>query len=170
MTCSLSSGAILEPSKINLNAVEDYPFLVELAHELDASVLKGLDIGRRLGWDEKGGLWHLGQLDRAYFVQDLPDGEHEPDEFHKGIAPSVKLLNTVVSRLADVSLEHALVFCRRLKIAGTLVHDRMWAALACTPLLASPIEVAEFLEECSEDRFWNINSFPEIAGTSSEAI
>ena len=64
----LTSGAILDPGTLGLDAVDDPPFL-KRSNALDAAVTSGLDIARRLGWDTENGLWHLGDLRRAYFVR-----------------------------------------------------------------------------------------------------
>ena len=77
----------------------DRPFLSAVsAHALDTAVIAGLDIARRIGWDGERRFWLLGQLHRVYYVvaAKRAPGEHEPDEFIGGIAPSVKLLHAVI--------------------------------------------------------------------------
>jgi len=90
----LTSGELLYPAAIGLDAVQERDFLLELALALDAAVSSGLNIGRRLGWDGERGVWRLGLLRRAYFLSkgDTTD-DHEPDKFHRGIAPAAKLLH-----------------------------------------------------------------------------
>jgi hypothetical protein len=90
-------------------------------------------------------------------------GEHEPDEFHEGIAPCVKLLHFVVDRLAKRRASAALGIVARWKLTPSPFHVRLWAALARDPWIASPSEVSNFLEALDDHRFWDVQNFPEIA-------
>jgi hypothetical protein len=132
LSSSITSGEVVDPSQVGLFQINDPEFLVQLAHALDAVVVAVLDMARRIGWDEKHRPWKIGLLNRVYFVSDSqrPVGEHEPDEFHRGIAPSVKLLHFVVSRLCDLDLPAALEFERRWKENQSSIHLRLWAASA----------------------------------------
>ena len=89
------------------------------------------------------------------------DGDHEPDEFNHGIAPSVKLLHATVSRLGDVAFEKA-VYIRRWRETPTPIHSRLWAAFARDPRIASPAQVADVLLSADDRRFWNLHVYPEI--------
>lgn len=92
----LSSGNVLDPSALGMGSVNDQMFLFTLASALDAAVIAGMGIARQIGWDGKQ-FWKLGGLNRVYYVpaSDRSENENEPDEFHRGIAPSVKLLHAV---------------------------------------------------------------------------
>jgi len=163
---SLSGGEVIDPDELGLDQVSGTQFLSELANELDAAVKKGLDIGRRLGWQgERARFWILGQLRRVYFVSEAlrPPNEHEPDEFHHGIAPSVKLLYEVVSRLSDTERKTADSIIASWRTNGSSVHTRLWAAMARSPAVADSEEVASFLAELDASRFWDVNHYPEIA-------
>jgi len=159
----LSSGELLYPAAIGLDSVRERDFLLELALALDAAVSLGLNIGRRLGWDGERGVWRLGMFRRAYFVSkgDTTD-DHEPDKFHRGIAPAAKLLHAVVVKLADLDLETARSIAKRWQAADPL-HLRSWAALARDSRLATAKDVGTFLTGCNNDQFWNLHSYPEIA-------
>jgi hypothetical protein len=162
---SLTSGEIVDPGVLHLAEVTDSYFLISLAHALDSAVLTGLNMGRQIGWDGERNLWLLGQLHRVYFVPDAEraDGDHEPDEFHKGIAPSVKLLYAVVSRLLDINKKAALEFVRRWKETNSPVHQRLWAALSRDHLVTTATEVGVFLRSQDDRHFWNLHDYPEIA-------
>ena len=47
----LTSGKIVDPGLLELGGLTDHSFLVSLALALDAAVVNGLDIARRIGWD-----------------------------------------------------------------------------------------------------------------------
>ena len=83
---------------LNLEAVSEVDFLIELAEALEAEVARGLHIGRRIGWHADRDLAWLGGLDR---VRLRGNGKHDdPDRFHQGIAPAVRLLmRTIDTRL-----------------------------------------------------------------------
>ncbi len=161
----LKSGEVVDPSVLVLGDLNDRSFLLSLALALDAAVAGGLDIARRIGWDGERRLWRLGQLYRVYYVPvaDRADREHEPDEFHRGIAPSVKLLHAVVSRLVDIDISGALQFVRRWKLTNSPVHLRLWAAISRDPRVTPTNEVGTLLLSWDDQHFWNLHDYPEIA-------
>lgn len=161
----LTSGEIVDPSVLELGGLTDHSFLMSLALALDSAVTNGLDIARRIGWDGERHLWQLGQLHRVYYVPtaERADGEDEPDEFHRGIAPSAKLLHAVVSRLVDINISDAVQFVRRWKLTNLPVHLRLWAALSRDSRVTSANEVGALLLSLDDRRFWNLHDYPEIA-------
>jgi hypothetical protein len=165
LSMNLTSGEVVDPHTMGLNEIEDDAFLGALANTLECVLTRGLDTARRQGWDGERRLYQLGQLYRAYFVPvaERKPGEHEPDEFHEGIAPCVKLLYFVVDRLGKLRAPVALGIAARWKLTPSPIHARLWAALARDPWVSSPGEVSNFLEALDEHRFWDVQSFPEIA-------
>ncbi len=161
----LTSGGLVNPSELNLGCVTDKDFLVGLARALDAAVVNGLTIAERIGWDGERTLWRLGQLHRVYYVPvaDRSEEEHEPDEFHTGIAPSVKLLHAVVSRLADIDISTAHKIIRRWKLTSSPVHLRLWAALLTDSRVTPAHEVGPLLLQLDDRCFWDLHYYPEIA-------
>jgi len=165
MSIGLTSGELIDPNELAIGTVENREFLVELAHELDAAVTKALDIGRRVFGDSEDRLWRFGDLRRVYFVQesDRPEGENEPDQFHTGIAPSIKLLYAVVSRLHDVDATAATTLLRRWRETPTPIHVRLWSAFSRETRFSSAPEVGEFLESTNDRQFWDLHWYPEVA-------
>jgi len=161
----LTSGEIVDPAILGLGDLADGSFLISLANALDAAVTHGLDIARRIGWDGERHFWQLGMLYRVYYlpVAERANGEHEPDEFHRGIAPSVKLLHAVISRLIELELSTAIEFGRRWKLTNSPVHLRLWAALSRDTRVTPADEVGALLLSLDDRRFWNLHDFPEIA-------
>ena len=161
----LTSGEIVDPTKIGLSAIGESQFLTELAHGLDAEVVKALDTASRLGWKLGHGLSRLGAIHRVYFVplDERRSSEHEPDEFHRGIAPLVKLLYAAVSGLTEMDLGEALKFAGRWQAAQTPLHNRLWAACARDVRVATAAEVGAFLRNCDDPQFWYLHYYPEIA-------
>lgn len=162
-TSSLASGKLNEPNEFGIKTLTDISFLLSLTQSLDAAVINGLDIARRLGWDSKY-LWKLGGLHRVYYVpEESLHNEHEPDEFNDGIAPSVKLLHMVITRLVELDFNMGSLIVQRWKYLKTPVHQRLWAAMARDQNLAAGIDVANFLLTINNDYFWDKTNFPEIA-------
>ena len=161
----LTSGRMVDPNVLELGDLTDESFLFSLALGLDAAVSNGIDIARRIGWSMEQPMWHLGQLHRVYYVpaSERSDGEHEPDEFHQGIAPSVKLLHVVVSRLVDVDISAAIGFVQRWKLVESPVHMRLWAALSRDSRVTPADEVGTFLVSIDEKCFWDLHDYPEIS-------
>ena len=162
---ALTSGELVDPSKLGLEELDDSNFLVSLGHALDAVVGKGLDMARRIGWDGEYRLWRLGQLYRVYYVPDAHRGhdEHEPDEFNRGIAPSVKLLYATVARLVDIEVNKAIDFVSQWKQRKSPVYLRLWAALSRDPQLTSADDVGNMLLSLDDRKFWGLHDYPEIA-------
>jgi hypothetical protein len=161
----LTNGRIVDPSALDLENLADRPFFVSLALALDAAVTRGLDIARRIGWDGERRLWQLGELHRVYYVPVAERGEdeHEPDEFYRGIAPSMKLLYAVISRLVDIDISTAVEYARRYKQMDSLIHLRLWAALSRDARVTPANEVCSKLLSLDDRCFWNLNDYPEIA-------
>jgi hypothetical protein len=161
----LTSEKIVDPGQLGLSSLTDHSFLLSLALALDGSVSNGLDIARRIGLDGEHRLWQLGQLYRAYYVpsDERLGGEDEPDEFHRGIAPAVKLLHAVVSRLVDVGRSDAMEFVHRWKLTNSPIHLRLWAAMSRDSRVTPANEVGALLLSLNDNRFWDLNNYPEIA-------
>ena len=161
----LTSGKIVDPSLLELESLTDRSFLVSLALALDAAVVDGLEIARRIGWDGKRYLWRIGELHRVYYVPiaERTDEENEPDEFHRGIAPSVKLLHAVVSRLVNIDNPDGIGFIRRWKLTNSPIHLRLWAALSRDSRVVSVNEVGTLLLSLDNWCFWDLHNYPEIA-------
>ena len=158
LTVGLTSG-----KKINLGIltnVSDISLLISLANALEATVNHGLDMGRRIGWDGGPSLKRLGLLERARYTTST--SECETDTFSRGIAPSVKLLNEVVMRIAKLDPELARPFIQRWRILeNSPIHLRLWAAAARAFVSAEEVEI--FLADLDDLQFWNLHSFPEVA-------
>lgn len=161
----MTSADVIDPHFLELETLTDFSFLTSLAQSLDAAVIDGLDIGRLIGWDGERHLWQLGGLHRVYYVPkaERRDGENEPDEFHQGIAPSVKLLFEVVSRLAAIDNSAGAEFMRRWTLSDAPIHQRLWAALSRDSRGAPAQEVGDFLLSLDDRHFWGLYDFPEIA-------
>jgi len=162
---SLTSGKIVDPGGLGIRGLDDGSFLVSLAKGLEASVTKGLEIARRLGWKEKSGLGPLGGLQCVYYVPRAERGEdqREPIELGRGIAPAVKLLHAVVARLAEIDLATAKGFVERYKAKDSPIYLRLWAALSRDAQLMPADEVSSKLLSLDDQKFWDVKNFPEIA-------
>ena len=159
---SLTSGQVVEPSELGLSAVEDEDFLRELATDLDASLRRGLALGRRIGWDGGDQLWRLGSLNR---LERGKDGDTDADSVNRGIAPVAKLLCGVAFRLAETEQGRGKLAPLLLswRACGTALDVRLWAALARRPDAVEASEVAEFLSGLDDIRFWDVQLHPEVA-------
>ena len=165
LSMGLTSGKVIDPRTMGLHEVDDEHFLTALADALDSALIHGLDVARRLEWNGESKLYQLGQLYRAYFVTEAErrSGEHEPDEFHEGIAPCVKLLHFVADRLAKLRASASRQIVARWALTPSPIHTRLWAALARDPWIASGADASNFLEHLDDHRFWDAQNFPEVA-------
>jgi hypothetical protein len=166
LSVGLSSGELVDLNVLELAKLDDVPFLRALATALESAVDHGLDIGRRIGWDGQRRIWQLGDLNRVYYLvpgRRTQNGIDDPDAYHHGIAPAVKLLYEVVTRLGDLNVDEELSFVRRWRLANSLIHIRLWAAAARNSQLVSAAELAEFFLALNDAKFWDVHAFPEIA-------
>jgi len=161
----LKTGKMIDGSLLDeISKVQENSFFLSLANSLDAGVTKGFDIARFLGWLGHFQSWRLGQLDRVYYLFSSERNRvYEPDQFHEGITPSVKLLHRVLEKLADIDCSFVIEFTRRWKYAVTPVHLRLWAALSRDSRITPSREVAEWLLGLKDTFFWEIDEYPEIA-------
>ena len=158
---SLTSGNVVNPGFFGLEEVNESRFLVSLAHGLDAALARGLDIASRIGW---GGQAHF-LLQRVYYASacESEDDTDEPDAFQRGLAPSIKVLHAVASRLIDLDPQAAVGLVNRWKHGQSPIYLRLWASISRDPRLTPVGEVAEFLLNLDLQAFWNARYFPEIA-------
>ena len=165
LSAKLTSGGLVDLNVLELAALNDVAFLISLANALEAAVKHGLDIARRLGWVESRSFLGLGMLNRVFYTQlTRRDGEdEEPDAYHDGIAPSVKLLHAIVARISAIRPEAAEPFVRRWKADGSTIFVRLWAAMARSRLLVAAEAITSFLKSTDDRLFWNVHVFPEIA-------
>jgi hypothetical protein len=162
----LYSGSLIDLAVLDLNDLGETDFLRSIANGLESAVIHGVDIARRLGWDESQSFLGLGMLNRAYYTRsDRPNGaeEGEVDSFSHGIAPSVKLLHSVVSRIADLEPELARAFVRRWGEADSPVFTRLWAAMARSDQMVDIDAVMAFFHSLETRQFWDLHQFPEIS-------
>jgi len=165
LSASLTSGDLLDLNVLELANLTDIQFLKSLASALEAAILQGLDIARRLGWDGQRRLWQLGSLGRVYYVASAPQaGEStDPDAYHHGIAPSVKLLHAVLTRIAELDPSAVRPPILRFSLVDCPVHVRLWAAMSRNSQLTSAEQVGAFLLELDDRKFWDLHLYPEIA-------
>ncbi|MEP9386928.1 hypothetical protein [Mesorhizobium sp. KR9-304] len=165
LSVHMTSGELVDLNLLQLNKILDIAFLTAVADGLESAVIRGLDIGRRLGWDGGESLWPLGDLRSVYYTSEVDeDGEDkDPDAYNRGIAPSVKLLFSVVSRIAEIDILSAVRFVKRWDLLASPIHRRLWAAAARNVDLVSSYEVEDFLLKTNSRQFWDLHSFPEIA-------
>jgi hypothetical protein len=161
---SLSSQKLVDLSVYRLDIIEEVDFLVMLGIALEGAVNQGIALGRRLGWEGDHKFWRLGQLYYAGYQVRNEDGyNRDVDEFHMGIAPSVKLLDAVVKRIGVQDPAQARAFVSRWKQVPTPIHLRLWASLSQNAGLTSAAELTEILPVLQDRPFWDIHAFPEIA-------
>ncbi len=161
---SLSSQRLASLDRYQLDSIAEVDFLVTLGIALEGSVNHGIALGRRLGWEGDHKFWRLGQLYYASYRVRNEDGFNwDVDEFHEGIAPSVKLLDAVVRRIGELDPAQARRFVSRWKQMPTPIHLRLWASLSQVTELTSVAELIETLLVLNDRPFWDIHAFPEIA-------
>jgi hypothetical protein len=154
----LIGGEVVDPGTLQFDVLDDRYLLRSLARALDAAVLVGVDLAERIGWDGRRG---LGQLDCVGYVQD--ESNQSAQGLVEGLAPSVKLLHSVVSRLVDVDVTIAIEFVRRWSVTNSAIHLRLWASLSCDSRLTPASEVGNALLALPHVPFWNISEYPEIS-------
>ena len=137
--------------------VDDAAFLSSLADALDGNVRHALSLARRLGRDHP---WLLYRVRYA--------GVEDPDTYHEGIAPTVKLLHAVILRLAELDPAAAGSFMDVWRLERSSIDVRLWAELAHCPDLATADEVGCFIDRRDASQFWDARSHPEVASLRAQ--
>lgn len=165
LSANLTSGHLLDLNHLRLSELMDVSFLVTLANALEATVNHGLDTARGIGWNGTSDIWQLGSMHRVRYARYPHEdgGQREPDAAHRGIAPSVKLLHAVVTRLSELEPASARQFAQRWRLSGSPVHIRLWSEPTLNRRLISAQEVQGFLLGLDNHQFWELHEFPEIA-------
>ena len=157
---------------IALEHISDVPFLRALASALTSAIERGLHAARRIYGDEEIAWPADASPLRVYFVPpqigihdwDGPGGRvFEPDGATRGVGPAVKLLHSVVERLAELDPEATTPFLAAWRQSDSSIYRRLWAATARTPQAVPSSEVPRFLLELDDGDFWNLWTYPEFA-------
>ena len=157
---------------IGLDEIADIPFLHALASALMARVDRGLHIAWRIYGDNAGALSAMAWPLRVYFVppqigindRDGPGGRvFEPDGVTRGMAPAVKLLHSVLERIAELDADAARSFLARWRHSHASLYRRLWAAAARSAQTVPGAEVVAFLLDLHDIDFWNPSFLPEFA-------
>jgi len=164
ISCTLTSGSLLEIDELKLETIVDRDFLFTLATALDDLLVSSLDLARRIGWDGEHNYWVIGEMHRVYYVRDVDeDGrKNEPDDFADGLVPAVKLLYEVLARLANVDLASVTSFVVRWKPTDSQVHLRLLAALYRNPRMVSNEVLNSFFMNLNDRQFWDLRRYPEV--------
>lgn len=163
LSAKLSSGELLDVGELGLAYVDDVSFLNALVKELDSAVNRGVDIAKRLGWGGRGRFWRIGELSRINYIPAENGRGQDPDQHHRGIAPSVKLLYAMFLKLSELSKSDASLIVQGWKLVSSAIHIRLWSAAARDKNLVSAETVGEFLLSVDDQEFWGVQSFPEIS-------
>lgn len=165
ISCTLTSGTILDIEVLQLEKIEDKDFLITLASALDDVIVSSLDLARRVGWDGEHNYWVIGQLHRVYYVSKKAEGgsPSDLDEFSDGIVPAVKLLYEVLARLVEVDLDSASSFIKRWDLTASQIHLRLLVALYRDQRIASQDDLDVFFPQLNDRQFWDLQRYPEIA-------
>lgn len=157
---SFQSCDVVHPDELGLSNVNDTTFLLDLANALTASLRRGISLGRSMGWEDDELLAWAGPL-RVEWAQDT-GSLYEADATSIGMAPVVKLLFAVTVMIADLAPRKVATFLRMWRESELPIDLRLWAALAARPALVSPEDVAFFLEEVDDEKFWQLHPYPEV--------
>lgn len=160
---SISSGNVIDPSFLSLDKMKlkDKQFLISLARGLEAAVNKGIDLSKRLNWGSSS--WRLGGLHRVKYISNTKAGHDEPDKYHHGIAPAVKMLHGVMEILKDFESQFVISATKRWEGSEEGIYLRLWASLSVDSKVTPIAVVFTKLIDISNEVFWDISAFPEIA-------
>jgi hypothetical protein len=150
----LESGKLVSLELLELGAIQEEAFFLELANALDAALLRGLDIAKRAGC-------YVGGLNRVYYCSGGEE-DGDPDAYHTGIGPCVKLLHAVVARIVELSPKSAKSIVDGWRFLPSPIHQRLWAALARNPALIPSEAIWPFLDELDAQQFWDVDGLPEL--------
>ena len=177
LTASLTSASLLYDFRehridIGLDEIANVAFLHAVASALMSAVDRGLYIAHRIYGDDEDDWPARASPLRVYFAR--PEiGIHdrtgsggrvfEPDAVTGGIGPAVKLLHSVLQRIAELDAGAARSFLGRWRYSNLSIYRRLWAAAARNAEAVPPTEICEFLVALDDSDFWNLWSLPEFA-------
>jgi len=137
----------------------DGPLLLDLAAALDSVLAEAMALRRRLGIDYGSPFMVPRRVCPGN--PDCPDSD--PDESSTdGIVAATRLLYEVVTRLVSVDLDAAQRVVSHWRGRESLVHDRLWAALARRGEIATGEEIGEFLLGLHRDLLWSTDAASEL--------
>jgi len=158
---TISSGRLVDVGQLGLDNILDEGFLIELASGLDSALRSAFALGKRMGYEE--GDWRFELPNRVYNIPNANEHGEDPDEFHRGIPPVVKLLYAVVERLGRKKISAAKAIANSWQASALPIHGRLWNAMARDPEFATPAEVEAILSAASDENFWGMGRESEIS-------
>lgn len=167
VSISIKGGELVGLADLGLQNFADADLATELMDRLEAALMDGLHVSRRLGWIEGGGLDRTNHdVRRVYRVARAGTGDNEerdPDAYRHGFAPITKLLYEVADLAGRVNVKNARLGIARWKTSEWALLRRLWAALARDRELVSGDELPEFFSKLTDNEFWKPSEYPEIA-------
>jgi hypothetical protein len=158
----LDAHRLVSLADLGLGEVENLAFLNHLAARLDCDLANGLVRADRIG----GAAPQLANwIERVYpkLLQDGDGDANDPDEFREGFGPVVRLLFEASDRLRALDVEAARRLAQGWRQREHAIFQRLWAAAARDPRVATAAEVAAFLRGLDDRQFWSLSDYPEIA-------
>lgn len=162
ITPKLDADRLISLSDLGMAELENLPFFSLLATRLESELASGLARADRIG----GAAPLLANWIERIYPKALLGGGGEasdPDEYRQGFAPIAKLLFEVFERLRTLEPDTARRHLQGWRQQKTAIFQRLWAAAARDPQMASVDEVGAFILDLSDRQFWALGDFPEIA-------
>jgi len=170
----ITSVEPIKYSDLRINLINDLYFLEELAISLRSSIDRAISIAKRISNSKDPRPWILGEVKRVSYSiskekvneQDRSisfEYEEEPDDYSKGIAPSVKLLFEVVLRISEIKNPDSNSVIDNItsqwRFSEHTIYQRLWAALAirCKSHISSD-QISQFLLNSKSELFWTIDN------------
>lgn len=159
LSVQISGERLVKPSKLGIQGINDVPFLIQLLDSLSQRLNSILSLAARLGWEMRGALYRLGGLNRVYGATEADD----PDEYGRGIASLIKVMDAALRRLSELSSRQAQSIATIWEVAEDAIHLRLWASAARLPAVVDGAILGGRLRRLPIKQFWDLHHFPEIA-------
>lgn len=145
--------------------------LSQILREATNALASAIDVAHKVGWITDEYDFANSRVARiAYDVETSSKNEdsndqdvRDPDAYHDGFAPLLRLMTSTFDALAGKSLDSAKTIARQWGDYEAALFVRLQAHTGLHSLIWNGDRVGKFLEGLSEIAFWKWGEFPEIA-------
>lgn len=160
----ISSGELIRLADVDIGPNTPVELLKEAFERVEASLIHGLRIAERIRdfRSPADSMFNDVHYVRAPANNNRRRGEDD-DMYRKGFAPSVRLLDELLLAIQPHDVDYVRTRIGTWPETKWGIFRRLWASAASDRDLVTGDEVAAFADTLSDDEFWRVFSWREIA-------
>lgn len=159
----IDSGETIRLEEAGITADTPTEYLTEAFERIEGALVAGLRLALRIDEISSPGESLSNDVGSVRFGPVAPHPNNDTDTYRTGFAPAVKILDALLTEIARRNEVYAIQRLAVWRRSEWGIFRRLWAASATNPRLVTDHEVAKFLYETTDEEFWRVYQWKEIA-------